>query len=315
MKKVIRLTEDDLTRIVKRVIEESEMQEGILSTILRAVKGIPKAVSSVTPRLINKTTLKSLNDELLRLIPKKDLSNQKEVSSLVRRLHDLGPDVNTLKVNHIKKFGQKEYDSLVRKYLYGAMDKKTFLSKLKSVKNVNIKIKPVLGQGADHRVFESLTHPDKIFKLELRPGEIDKWYNTFISHPEIFPKVFKKIKVKTVNGEILTSALMERLNINEFMKLWDEMENLMHRSQKGLPHSEQVGTLEYLVKNFKKNSKHTEQWNNFINYSKTVGGTSSKKIDEFIKMVNNLYKLTPNPDIRKFNFGYDTKGMLKSLDL
>jgi hypothetical protein len=134
-------------------------------------------------------------------------------------------------------------------------------------------------------------------------------------YKSILGKVFKKIKVKTVNGEILTSALMERLNINEFMKLWDEMENLMHRSQKGLPHSEQLGTLEYLVKNFKKNSKHTEQWNNFINYSKTVGGTSSKKIDEFIKMVNNLYKLTPNPDIRKFNFGYDTKGMLKSLDL
>jgi hypothetical protein len=71
MKKVIRLTEDDLTRIVKRVIKESEMQEGILSTILKAVKGVPKAVSSVTPRLINKKTLKSLNDELLRLIPKK----------------------------------------------------------------------------------------------------------------------------------------------------------------------------------------------------------------------------------------------------
>jgi hypothetical protein len=39
------------------------------------------------------------------------------------------------------------------------------------------------------------------------------------------------------------------------------------------------------------------------------------KIDEFMNMVNQLYKITPEPDIRKFNLGYDGSGVLKALDI
>jgi hypothetical protein len=302
---------------MKFIVKESQINqlminEGLLSFF---TKQLPRAVKSVKPKFFSKPVSKNVTDELHRLIPKQYLTNPKEVSTLSKRLSDLGPDINTIKLNYIKKYGQGSYDELIRKYLYGSFDKKSLTSTLKSVKNVKIKLKPVMGQGADHQVFESITHPDKIFKLELRPGEIDKWYNTFVTNPNVFPKVFKKVKVKGKNGEILTSAVMERLNTTKFMNLWDEMEKLMHRSQKNLPISEQVSTLEYLTKNFKKNSSYSKQWNNFINYSKTSGGGSTQKIDEFIKMVNDLYKITPNPDIRKFNFGYDKQGVLKSLDL
>jgi hypothetical protein len=31
--------------------------------------------------------------------------------------------------------------------------------------------------------------------------------------------------------------------------------------------------------------------------------------------VEELYKITPNPDIRKFNLGYDANDILKALDI
>ena len=40
MKKIVRLTESDLARIVKRVMNESEVDEGIFDSIVKAFKGL-----------------------------------------------------------------------------------------------------------------------------------------------------------------------------------------------------------------------------------------------------------------------------------
>ena len=223
----------NLKRIISK--QSNEIGEGVLSSAFSALfKGASKNVKKILPSFISKSTVKTLTDEINRLIPKNYLTNPKEVSSMVSKLNSLGGDVNKLNVNYIKKYGQTEYDKMMRKYLYDGIDKKTLISKLKNVKNPNIRIKPILGYGADHQVYKSLTNPDIIFKVELRPGEIDKWYNTFNSHPELFAKTYKKVKVKGKNGEQLTAAVMEKLDVAPFQKLWDEMETLLSKSQQNL---------------------------------------------------------------------------------
>ena len=302
----------NLKRIISK--QSNEIGEGVLSSALSALfKGASKNVKKILPSFISKSTVKTLTDEINRLIPKNYLTNPKEVSSMVSKLNSLGGDVNKLNVNYIKKYGQTEYDKMMRKYLYDGIDKKTLISKLKNVKNPNIRIKPILGYGADHQVYKSLTNPDIIFKVELRPGEIDKWYNTFNSHPELFAKTYKKVKVKGKNGEQLTAAVMEKLDVAPFQKLWDEMETLLSKSQQNLSASEKTG-LERLTKKMK-GPYYGKQWSDFLTYLKTNGGASSQKINEFSTLVDKLYKVTPNPDVRKFNFGYNKEGVLKSLDL
>ena len=299
-------------RNLKRIILESsnEIDEGILNTLFKRAS---TGVKELLPSFISKSTTKTLTDEIGRLIPKQYLTNPKEVSSMVTKLNGLGGDINVIRTNYIKKHGQSGYDDLIRKYLYNGVDKKTVMSELKNVKNPNIQLKPILGYGADHQVYKSLTNPDKIFKVELRPGEIDKWYNTFNSHPELFAKTYKKVKVKGKNGEQLTAAVMEKLDVAPFQKLWDEMETLLSKSQQNLSASEKTG-LERLTKKMKE-PYYGKQWSDFLTYLKTNGGASSQKINEFSTLVDKLYKVTPNPDVRKFNFGYNKEGVLKSLDL
>ena len=272
----------NLKRIISK--QSNEIGEGVLSSALSALfKGASKNVKKILPSFISKSTVKTLTDEINRLIPKNYLTNPKEVSSMVSKLNSLGGDVNKLKVNYIKKYGRTEYDKMMRKYLYDGIDKKTYI------------------------------HPDRIFKIELRPGEIDKWYNTFNSHPELFAKTYKKVKVKGKNGEQLTAAIMEKLDVVPFQKLWDEMETLLSKSQQNLSASKKT-VLERLTKKMKE-QYYGKQWSDFLTYLKTNGGASSQKINEFSTLVDKLYKVTPNPDVRKFNFGYNKEGVLKSLDL
>lgn len=293
---------------IKTLIKNKELDEGFFGSLIRQV---PKTVKKIVPSFISKTTLKTLSDEIHRLIPKQYLTNPKEVSTMISRLHSLGPNLNKINGNYITKYGKSEYDRILRKYLFDGIDKKTFISQLKTVKNPNFKIKPILGYGADHQVYEMVTHPDKIIKVELRPGEVDKWYNVFNSHPDVFPKAHKKVKVKDKNGQLVTAAVMEKLDVGPFHKLWDEMEKMLQASQKNLTPAEKTG-LEYLVK---RRDIYKSQWDNFLKYLKVNRNASSNKIDEFIKLVDKLYSITPKPDIRKFNLGYDKSGILKSLDL
>ena len=234
---------------------------------------------------------------------------QSELTKMAPKLKGVMKEVNMFRGNFIKKYGEPEYNKLLSKYLYDGIDQKTFLNTLKNVKSPNIKIKPILGAGADHRVFQSSLNPNQIFKAELRPGEIDKWYDTFKKHPNLFAKTFKKVKVKDSDGTLLNAVVMEKLNTKPFIELWDTMEKTLRK----MPNSMDV-SLEYLSKHITEPS-YRKVWNNFLNYSKKQEPTISNKITEFSKMVDELYKITPNPDIRKFNLGYDTSGLLKSLDL
>jgi hypothetical protein len=217
-------------------------------------------------------------------------------------------------VDYIKKYGQKAYDDILINFILGGSNEKTFLNTLKNVKNPNIRLKPILGLGREHYVFESVLYPNKIIKVESSPGTINKWYSIFKSRPDIFPVMFKTLKVTGKEGEKLMGVVLERLDTSKFIKLWGEIESEMYPLFKNLPISEREVSLEGIVK-YIKTPKVRKQWVELLNFTKKEKPNLTRSIDEFSKMVNELYKITPNPDIRKFNFGYDDKGVLKCLDI
>ena len=265
---------------------------------------LSKLTNKVKPPLSKIDYTKKLEE----FIPPNYLTNPKEVSELTSNLKKLGNEVEIIKSNYIKKYGEREYKSLMQKYLYGGIDKKTLISKLKNVKNPNIRVKSPMGGGADHRIFNS-TNPKLVYKAEIRPGEVDKWYDLFSKNPDVFPKVGKKVKVKDDSGKMLDAVVIERLDTSKFMNFWDDMEKNLFQIQKKLPYNEQI-SLEYLLKNFKKNESVKKQFNIFKKQTKPSSDTNN-----FFKLVDLLYEISPNPDIRKFNFGYDSNGLLKSLDI
>lgn len=265
---------------------------------------LSKLTNKVKPPLSKIDYTKKLEE----FIPPNYLTNPKEVSELTSNLKKLGNEVEIIKSNYIKKYGEREYKSLMQKYLYGGIDKKTLISKLKNVKNPNIRVKSPMGGGADHRIFNS-TNPKLVYKAEIRPGEVDKWYDLFSKNPDVFPKVGKKVKVKDDSGKMLDAVVIERLDTSKFMNFWDDMEKNLFQIQKKLPYNEQI-SLEYLLKNFKKNESVKKQFNIFKKQTKPSSDTNN-----FFKLVDRLYEISPNPDIRKFNFGYDSNGLLKSLDI
>jgi hypothetical protein len=234
---------------------------------------------------------------------------QEELTKMAPKLKNVLKELNLYKGNFVKKFGESEYNKLLAKFLYDGIDQKTFLNTLKNVKAPTIKVKPVLGGGKDHRVFQSAIHPDRVIKAEVRPGEVDKWYDIFSNNQKIFAKPFSKTKIKNTDGTMLSAVVMEKLNTLPFTNMWDTMEKLLIK----MP-GNTYSTLEYVAKNIR-TPIVKKTWDNLAKYIKQQDPSIASKVDEFYKMVDELYKLTPKPDIRQFNFGYNKEGILKALDI
>jgi hypothetical protein len=237
---------------------------------------------------------------------------QKELSKMAPKLKSVMKELELYKSNFVQKYGESEYNRELTRFLYN--DTKTakvdFVNKLKNVKTPTIKIKPILGGGADHRVYASVVNPNVVFKAEIRPGEVDKWYDTFRKYPNIFAKTIKKTKVKDTTGKLLDAVVMEKLDIPKFTQLWDSLEKTLN----SIP-EEGGSTFEYLVKHVKEHPNYLKKYNQVLELAKQKLPSLKNSIDEFKTIVDQLYKITPNPDIRKFNFGYDLSGALKALDI
>jgi hypothetical protein len=301
-----------MSKLASKILKKQPLTK----TEKEVAESISKEKDLVTQELNKTITQQSANNEIYRIIPKEFLDDPKNVSLYVSKLKSLGSNLENLKLNYIKKYGQKEYDRFLKNFILGwdDIDKNAFLNTLKNVKNPNIRLKPVLGLGREHRVYESALYPNKIIKVELSPGTINKWYDIFNKRPDIFPKIFKTLKVNGGGGEKLTGVVLEKLDTTKFTKLWSEIDDVRRTLFKNLPVSEKPISMEGIVK-YLKNPVTKKQWSELINSVKKQKPELTKSIDEFSKMVDELYKITPNPDIRQFNFGYDSQGVLKCLDI
>ena len=274
-----------------------------------------KGMALLSSKLISKTALTKAELEVANSIVKWEPQVQQELMKMAPKLTKVAKDLNLYKASYVKKYGEDEYNRLLAKFLYDTIDEPKFIQTLKTAsKSSNIKVKPVLGGGADHRVFQSSVNPNIVFKAELRPGEVNKWFNTFKKYPKVFAQPLRKVKVRGDNGELLDAVAMEKLDTSKFMTLWDTMAPEITHFQSKMSASNRHD-LEYIVKHIKSDMISEIKWQKFIPIFKKTYPKLAAKTDEFVKMVDELYKITPNPDIRKFNLGYDAKGVLKALDI
>jgi len=282
--------------------------------IIKLIPGIKqlgtKGMALLASKIGKGQALTKAETEIANAIKKYLPETQEELSKMAPKLKGVVKELEQYKSNFIKKFGEQEYNDALVTFLYddAKTAKSTFINKLKNVKNPNIKIKPILAGGADHRIFASSVNPDVVFKAEVRPGEVDKWYETFRKFPNIFAKAIKKTKVKDKTGQILDAVVMEKLDTTKFAQLWDSLEKTLKKNPN-------ESSFEYLVKHIKERPNYLAKYNKVLEQAKQELPSLSNGIDEFKKIVDNLYNIVPNPDIRRFNFGYDKSGVLKSLDL
>jgi hypothetical protein len=250
---------------------------------------------------------------VLNAVAKEGDMVKSQLNNVSTKLSRLGKQLDLYRKNYVTKYGESEYKTLLWKYLYGGVNEESFISTLKNVKNPNIRIKPVLGGGRDHRIFQSAIHADQVIKAEIRPGEVNLWYNTFKKYPKIFVNVIKKSKVKGTDGVLMDAVVLEKLNTEPFVNLWNNMESLLIKMERQTPGSPMTG-LESTLKNIQ-NPAFKNVWNKFLTYVKQNNPAIFSKVNELNVMVGELYKITPKPDIRQLNFGYDKNGILKALDL
>jgi hypothetical protein len=250
---------------------------------------------------------------VLNAVAKEGDMVKSQLNNVSAKLSRLGKQLDLYRKNYVTKYGESEYKTLLWKYLYGGVNEESFISTLKNVKNPNIRIKPVLGGGRDHRIFQSAIHADQVIKAEIRPGEVNLWYNTFKKYPKIFVNVIKKSKVKGTDGTLMDAVVLEKLNTEPFVNLWNNMESLLIKMERQTPGSPMTG-LESTLKNIQ-NPAFKNVWNKFLTYVKQNNPAIFSKVNELNVMVGELYKITPKPDIRQLNFGYDKNGILKALDL
>ena len=281
---------------------------GLLTNFTKRIKEL---LSPLKPQTKESSTQVGL--ELKNIIKNYAKHNQDEFLSpkSVEKFTKIFSKVNELKPAYISKYGERSYHDAIATFLLDGIDEKTLLQKLSNVKNPSIKLKPIFAGGQDHRIFQSVTNPDKVIKAEMRKGEVDKWYDTFNKYPDFFAKTFRKTTVKD-GDKVLNAVVMEKLNTRQFMEMWDEIEKLLHSSQKN---SKDLVSLEHLLKNLNGYPRYKFLWAQTIKEFKNKFPNQGKKIDEFNSVIKKWFEIIESPDIRKFNLGYDSNGKLKVLDL
>jgi hypothetical protein len=178
----------------------------------------------------------------------------------------------------------------------------------KSMNEVSINKKPVLGVGAFHNVYD-LYGKDRVIKVprgnvgldELKSGGDGAWFNIFKSNPKFFPMVYK-----VTNKYVI----LEKLDVNRVKSDLKLIEDDIYVYFSDLiDDGYQITNILYglLFSSDKKDRKML----------KTVIDISSNKVilRKYLDLLKNVGKIIKNPDINDGNFGYDRSGNLKMLDI
>ena len=184
--------------------------------------------------------------------------------------------------------------------------------------------KTPIGQGSEHIIYPYSKDPNKIIKT-FDPDETESinkdQITTFQKHPDIFPIIYK------VTDKY---AVLEKLNtekaIDELEKLETEFFNLKWRSKKKRKYSilldelmennnledyDFIGLLYHLFQNTSSSSLKKEL-NTLL--SLTSNPDLLKKWIDFLIKVTSKTNQT-ELDIHSEQFGYDSKGNIKLLDI
>lgn len=181
---------------------------------------------------------------------------------------------------------------------------------LSNLFEVLIKDKEMVGQGAYHKVYPSGHNPNIVYKVG-RKYTLEGWVDMFKEFPSLFPKVYGDIKTLTIpikgfNNEIIKKIdveyiAIEKLNTKKFIQFYNEIDlyfvenDLLYYIRR----YEDSGDV-FLDVGYKIHDKNPKLYNDYI---------------DFISLVDSIYEIKPSADLHKHQFGYDTNGEIKCLDI
>jgi hypothetical protein len=189
------------------------------------------------------------------------------------------------------------------------------------LKELNIKPKKPSGLGSRHIVYPSQSDPNKVIKtININPDYDGNEYNTldidslelFKKYPNVFPKVYKITNKYAVLEKLNTSKVFNELKnlYNQVIESNTEFSEYIKDKYTGYDRSSNefsTDIYEYIKYEDKTLSDFDEV------YSKIKDGELLKK---YVLFIFTIIKLFPQSlDIHNDQFGYDSEGNIKLLDI
>lgn len=191
------------------------------------------------------------------------------------------------------------------------------LSKTNLLNEMNIKDKTIINHGVEHNIYKSIKYPNKLIKVG--PDFIvNEWYYMFEENPDIFPKVYGMYPLK--NREWINKigikpsqqanffdeseyyyVVIEELDTKKFMNLWNRMNDVNREIQE----VSLIDMMEY--------DGYEENWDNLLDHTKD--SNIFHEIEMFYSLIQRLHEVKDGPDLHEKQFGFDSEGILKALDI
>ena len=175
--------------------------------------------------------------------------------------------------------------------------------------------KEKFGSGHFHMVYPVEGDPTKVIKVSTK-YVIDEWYGIFQANPNLFPKVYKRgeVLLKDVirKGDRVVGAyvVLEKLNTADFKRIWNAFEVLMGKYYQVSGDKNRLG----LQKLFTEIEDHMD----VVRKMEQIAKSNQVVHDYFVEFVNlllQIYEVKPSADIHEDQFGLDSNGKIKCLDI
>ncbi len=202
---------------------------------------------------------------------------------------------------------------------------------INSMDEANPVEKKHIGAGVDHTVYPSLKDPRIVYKLGSDYA-VQGWFSLFKENPDLFPKVYNMRKTQMrlkkdkymFNGEHfanikagtivpVTYVEVEKMNTKKAVKEWDILDEIVTELTKndfGWDFQDFVMSYNRLT-----TPKYIERLEDLENEIKLEYPEYYKIFDRFKVLIDRIYEVKPAADLHQYNFGYDSKGNLKCIDV
>lgn len=166
--------------------------------------------------------------------------------------------------------------------------------------------------GASHYIFKT-KDPNKLIKIGTNMV-VDEWYDLFNSRPDLFVKVYKKGFTKITNkiGKVYDAkyVMVEKVDTKKFKSLWFELSKVVERYQESIGEPEPKSLQHYL-------SMAEDNLDFLIEVGKSIKSNHylHEMFIQLLRLVIQIEELKPDADIHSDQFGIDSAGKIKCLDI
>ena len=192
--------------------------------------------------------------------------------------------------------------------------------------------KDELGSGADHHVYPSKHNPKVVYKLGSEHA-IDFWFDMFKNNPKVFPVVYRRgktkmrlkkdkvvfkdtgfVRLKAGSIEPVDYVEMEKLDAKRAETEWGLLNEAIIDITEG-QWDFQDYVIHFALFEGSKLKPDVALMVHVIDELKSGYPSEHGMILRFLDLIMEIKKINKHPDLHMYNFGYDTKGALKCLDI